>query len=57
MDQNYEHKKLLKVTDVVSCADAVAVWIGRREDRLSASTEGAYRGEVDYVEQFLVVKY
>ncbi len=44
-------------TDVVSFADAAVRWICRRENRLSASTERAYRGEIDRLAQFFAVKY
>lgn len=47
----------MQVTDVVSFADASVVWIRDRENRLSASTERAYRGEVDRLAQFFAVKY
>lgn len=41
----------------ISLSDAVVVWINSREIRLSASTERAYRGEVDRLAQFFAKKY
>lgn len=41
----------------VSFADAAEVWFRERHRRLSASTERAYRGEVDRMAQFFAVKY
>lgn len=40
-----------------SFTDAAVVWINTRENRLSASTERAYRGEIDRLAQFYAVKY
>lgn len=47
----------MQTSDVVSFADAAVVWIRDRNHRLSASTERAYRGEVDRMAQFFAVKY
>lgn len=47
----------MQATDVVSFADAAVAWINEREIPLSASTERAYRGEVDRMAQFFAVKY
>ena len=47
----------MQVTNAVSFAEAAVMWISRRESRLSASTERAYRGEVDRLAQFFAVKY
>lgn len=40
-----------------SLTEAAVVWISARENRLSASTERAYRGEIDRLAQFYAVKY
>jgi site-specific recombinase XerD len=42
---------------MISFADAAVDWIRQREVRLSASTERAYRGEVDRLAQFFAKKY
>ena len=47
----------MQVSDVFSFADAAEVWVRDRDDRLSVSTERAYRGEIDRLAQFFAVKY
>lgn len=47
----------MQTSNVVSFADAAVVWIRDRDHRLSASTERAYRGEVNRLAQFFAVKY
>jgi site-specific recombinase XerD len=43
--------------NVISFEDATLAWVSNREPRLSASTERAYRGEVDRLAQFFAVKH
>ncbi len=43
--------------NVISFADASVAWICRRKPRLCASTERAYKGEIDRLAQFFAMKY
>lgn len=47
----------MQEVDAFSFTDAAVMWINTRENRLSASTERAYRGEIDRLAQFYAVKY